>query len=70
MASVFSKPKTPDTSAQKASLAAQEARIKQQEEETRRREAGSLQARRGRNSARASLLTGSETGVETRTTLG
>jgi len=70
MTGILSKPKTPDTSAQKAALAEQEARVKQQEEETRRREAGSLQARRGRNAARASLLTGGETGVETRTTLG
>lgn len=63
MASVLSKPKAPDTSAQQKAMAEQEARIKQQEEETKRRDAASMQARRARTSARQSLLTSGETGV-------
>lgn len=70
MASMFSAPKKPDTSAQTALLAKQEAEMKQREQETQRKDAASLNARRGRSAARASLITGgSETGV-TRTTLG
>ncbi len=69
MGSVLSKPKAPDTSRQQALLAEQEDRIKQQEEETRKRDAASQNARRARSSGRASLITGSETGVK-RETLG
>lgn len=70
MASLLSKPKAPDTSKQQALLAEQEKRITQQENETKRRDAAALNARRGRSSARASLITGgNETGV-TRTQLG
>jgi hypothetical protein len=70
MGGILSKTKAPDTSAQQKQIAEQEARIKQQEEETKRRDAASLQARRARASGRASLLTGGETGVDARTTLG
>lgn len=65
------KPKTPDTSAQEARLAEQEKRIAAQEAETKKKDAASMAARRGRNAARASLITGgNETGVTNRTTLG
>lgn len=70
MGSILAKPKTPDTSKQQALLAEQDAALKQREEETKRRDAAALNARRGRSSARASLITGgSETGVM-RSTLG
>lgn len=68
MSSILSKPKAHDTSAQQKLLAEQESRVAQQEQETRRRDAAAMQARRARASGRASLLTGSETGV--RETLG
>lgn len=70
MTSMFSKPKTPDTSAQQASLAAQEKRIAAQEEETKRAAAASLNARRGRNAARSSLITGGNENGVMRSTLG
>ncbi len=70
MNKILGTPKAPDTSVQQKALADQEARIKQQEEETRRRDAAAMQARRARSSGRASLLTGGETGVDARTTLG
>jgi len=69
MATMFSKPKTPDTSRQAALLAEQEKRVAQQEQETKRRDAASLNARKARSSARASLITSGETGVA-RETLG
>ena len=70
MTSMFSKPKTPDTSKQQALLAEQDKALKAREQETQRRDAAALNARRGRSAARASLITGgNETGV-TRTTLG
>lgn len=70
MDSLFSAPKKPDTSAQQALLAKQDAELKQREQETQRRDAASLNARRGRSAARASLITGgNETGV-LRQTLG
>lgn len=68
MSSMFSKPKMPDTSAQSALLAKQDAELKARESETAKRQAASMQARRGR--AAASLITGgNETGVM-RSTLG
>ena len=68
MGSVFSKPKMPDTSAQTALLAKQEAELKARESETAKRQAAAMRARKGRRAA--SLITGNnETGV-TRTTLG
>lgn len=68
MGAVFSKPKMPDTSAQTALLAKQDAELKARESETAKRQAASMQARKGRKAA--SLITGgNETGV-TRTTLG
>jgi hypothetical protein len=67
---MFSKPKMPDNSKQTALLAAQDAALKQRENETQRRDAAAMNARRGRSSARASLITGgNETGVM-RATLG
>ncbi len=67
---MFSKPKTPDTSKQQTALAEQEKRLAAQEAETKRTAAASLNARRGRNAARSSLITGgNETGVM-RSTLG
>ena len=69
MTSLFSKPKAPDTSKQQKLLQDQEARLQQQESETRRRDQATLNARRGRNAARASLITGGEQGV-LRETLG
>ena len=67
MASMFSKPKVPDTSAQTALLAEQDAKLKQREQETLRKDAAQMNARRSRS--RSSLITGSETGVM-RNTLG
>jgi hypothetical protein len=63
MTTLFTKPKTPDTSKQQALLAAQDAALKQQENDTARRNASALNARKSRNSQRASLITGGETGV-------
>ena len=64
MTTLFSKPKTPDTSRQEALLAEQDKALKQREEETKRRDTAAMNARRGRASARASLITGgNETGV-------
>ncbi len=70
MASVLSKPKAPDTSAQQARLAEQDAALKQREQQTQQQAAAAMRAKRGRSAARASLITGgNETGV-TRPTLG
>lgn len=64
------KPKTPDTSKQEALLAKQDAAVTAQEQQNKQREAAALNARKGRASARSSLITGgNETGV-TRNTLG
>ena len=62
MGSVFA-PKKPDTSRQQALLAKQEEATARQEEETRRRDTGLAQTRKARRSARASLITGGETGA-------
>lgn len=68
MGAMFSKPKAPDTSAQTALLAKQEADLKARESETAKRQAAAMNARKGRKAA--SLITGgNEVGV-TRTTLG
>lgn len=70
MGGMLSKPKAPDTSKQQALLADQEKKVAQQEAETKRRDAAAMNARRGRSSARSSLITGgNETGV-LRNTLG
>lgn len=72
MASMLSKPKV-DTAGQARQaqlLQEQEKRIQQQEQDTKKREASSLRARRAAG-AKASLLTGGETGVtDARQTLG
>ncbi len=66
MGAVFSKPKMPDTSAQEAALAAQEAKLKAEEEamaeEERKKKAAATSARKGQSGG-ASLLTGFDTGV-------
>lgn len=68
---MFSKPKAPDTSKQEALLAKQELDIKQREDDTKRRDAAAQNARRGRATARSSLITGgNEVGVVSRETLG
>lgn len=67
MASLFSKPKMPDTSAQEKRLAEQDAKLKMQEDEQQAREAA-MSRSRGRGARRSSLLTGPETGM--RETLG
>ena len=69
MTSLFSKPKAPDTSKQQALLDAQDKELKARELQTAQANAASMRARRARSSSRASLITGSETGVA-RTTLG
>lgn len=70
------KPKKQDTSRQDALLAQQEqrtqqaeARIAAQEQATKEQQAATSRARRGRVAGRASLITGTETGV-TRKQLG
>lgn len=70
MGSFFSKPKAPDTSKQQALLDEQDKALKARESETQRRDAAALNARRGRNAARASLITGGNEAGVTRTTLG
>lgn len=71
MTTLLSKQKAADTSKQEALIAKQDAAVKQQEDETKRRDAAALVARRGRTSARNSLITGgNEVGVQNRTTLG
>lgn len=69
MTSLLSKPKALDTSKQQALLVEQEKALKLKEDETKKREAAAFNARRARSSGRASLITGSETGVA-RQTLG
>lgn len=64
------KAKSPDTSAQQKALIDQEKRVSAEEEATKKRDAAAMQARRARTSGKASLITGSELGVTTRTTLG
>lgn len=61
MATMFSKPKAPDTSKQQALLAEQEKRITQQENETKKRQAAALRARQA--GKRNPLITGGEVGV-------
>lgn len=70
MSGMLSKPKAPDTSKQEAALAKQESLTAQNEAETKRRDAAALNARKGRSSARASLITGGNEAGVTRTTLG
>jgi hypothetical protein len=63
-------PKPPKTDGtQVAALQKQEARISAEEEAQKKKDAASMQARRARASGKASLITGTETGVS-RTTLG
>jgi hypothetical protein len=64
MSTLFSKPKKPDNSKQLAMMEAQDKELKARELATKQKDAATLSARRGRNSARASLITGgNETGV-------
>ena len=66
----MSKPKAPDTSKQQALLAEQDKALKEREAETQRKDAASMNARRGRSAARASLITGGNEAGVARTTLG
>lgn len=69
MTSMFSKPKAPDNSAQKAQIEKQNADIAAQEAEQRTKDAAKLRSRRGATGAGGNtLLTGLETGL--RDTLG
>lgn len=70
MGSILSKPKAPDTSKQEALLAEQDKALKARELQTQQSQAASMNARRGRNSARASLITGGNESGVTRITLG
>lgn len=70
MGGVFSKPKKPDTRKQDELIAKQKSKIAEQESEIAAKKA----AKRGRGQGRASLISGSATGipssVPTRTTTG
>lgn len=71
MVSLFSKPKTPDTSKQVARLEAQDAELKARELQTQQQATAAQRARAGRRAAGASLITsGNETGVAARPLLG
>ena len=70
MGAVLSKPKKPDTSKQEALLVSQDAELKARELQTAQADAATKRARRARSSGRASLITGAETGVPSRDTLG
>ena len=70
MGSFLAKPKAPDTSKQQALLDQQDKELKARESETQRRDAAARNARRGRASARTSLITGGNEQGVTRTTLG
>lgn len=63
----FKKPKVDKSAieAQEKRLAEQEAALAKEEEERKKKEEAALNARRGRSSGRASLLTGLETGINT-----
>jgi len=68
MGAMFSKPKMPDTSAQTALLAKQEADVAARETQTAKRQAAAMQARKGRSAS--SLITGGNEAGVMRQTLG
>jgi hypothetical protein len=70
MTTLFSKPKTPDTSKQEALMASQDAELRARELQTAQADAATKRAKRAQGSRRASLITGAETGVQARETLG